>query len=241
MTEGGVDPWPPGSPSADRPVVWVNCAMSLDGKIALAGGRRARLSGPADLERVQRIRAHSDAILVGRGTVEKDDPSLRVHWELLGPEGEEIRRSRGAGWAPWRICLDTRGGIPASSRILDGSAPTAIITTRANSRRYPPHVRVASLPGPEVDLPEALRWLRKELGVRRLLVEGGSAVIASVLRSRTCDLFTVFVASRLIGGSRSPSLLAGPDSRTLDESVPLTFRGAQPLDDGCLLTYLPGE
>ncbi len=164
MTEGGTDPWPPGSPSADRPVVWVNCAMSLDGKIALAGGRRARLSGPADLERVQRIRAHSDAILVGRGTVEKDDPSLRVHWELLGPEGEEIRRSRGAGWAPWRICLDTRGGIPASSRILDGSAPTAIITTRANSRRYPPHVRVASLPGPEVDLPEALRWLRKELG-----------------------------------------------------------------------------
>src|SRR5208282_2019857 len=115
-----------------RPTVWVNCAASLDGRIAFAGGLRAGLSSPEDLERVQRLRAEADAILVGVGTVVKDDPSLRVHWELLG---------RPPGKNPTRVVVDATGRTPTNARVLDGSTPTIIATSAQSSRKFPPHVR----------------------------------------------------------------------------------------------------
>ncbi|MCA1814243.1 MAG: dihydrofolate reductase family protein, partial [Halobacteriales archaeon] len=61
-----------------------NAAMSLDGRIALPGGARARLSGPEDKARVHRLRHERDAILVGSGTVLADDPELLVDPALAG-------------------------------------------------------------------------------------------------------------------------------------------------------------
>ena len=61
-----------------RPRVIINAAMSVDGKIALSDGKTARLSNEEDLRRVHRLRAETDAILVGVGTVLMDDPKLTV-------------------------------------------------------------------------------------------------------------------------------------------------------------------
>jgi len=221
------DPDPP----TDRPTVWVNCAASLDGRIAFADGARARLSSPEDLRRVQRLRADVDGIVVGVGTVTLDDPSLRVHWELIdAPPGR----------APARIVLDGSGRTPERARVLDGSAPTIVATTERSHRAFPPHVRTIVAGAERVDLGRLFSELRR-LGLRRLLVEGGSAVLASVVRSGLFDVWTVYYAPVGIGGAHAPSVLAGPETRDLSEAVRLTLAGVERLGEGYVATYLPAR
>jgi 2,5-diamino-6-(ribosylamino)-4(3H)-pyrimidinone 5'-phosphate reductase len=220
------------TPALARPYVHVNCAISLDGRLAFAEGKRAPLSGPHDLARVQELRAQFGAVLVGVGTVILDDPSLRVHWELL---------HRKPGAAPVRICLDGRGRLPTSARLLDGSQPTIIATTKSAKRTYPAGVEtVLAGAGPEVDLPVLLGALAAR-GLRGVLVEGGAHVIASFLRARLVDRMTVYVAPVLIGGTTAPSLMAGPESRSQEDWVELLRESVEPLDDGVLISLRPRE
>ena len=213
-----------------RPYVHVNCAISLDGRLAFAGGKRAMLSGPEDLVRVQRLRVELGAVLVGVGTILLDDPSLRVHWELL---------HRPPGPSPVRICLDGRGRLPASARILDGTQPTIVATTASSTRRYPAAVEtLVAGTGPEVDLAVLLRSLAHR-GLRGVLVEGGAHVIASFLRAGLVDRMTVYVAPVLIGGREAPSLMAGPESHTPDDWVELLRESVEPLDEGVLVSLRP--
>ncbi|HLY77356.1 MAG TPA: dihydrofolate reductase family protein, partial [Thermoplasmata archaeon] len=212
------------------PFIHVNCAISLDGRLAFAGGKRAMLSGPQDLARVQQLRLELGAVLVGVGTVVSDDPSLRVHWDLL---------HRDPGPAPVRICLDGSGRLPASAGLLDGSQPTIVATTERSTRTYPPSVeRIVAGPGPEVDLPFLLRAISAR-GVRGVLVEGGAHVIASFLRARLVDRMTVYVAPVLIGGDSAPSLMAGPESHSPADWVELLRESVEPLDGGVLISLRP--
>ncbi|MCI4363419.1 MAG: dihydrofolate reductase family protein [Thermoplasmata archaeon] len=218
-----------GSPAPPRPRVLVNCAISLDGKLAYAGGARARLSGPDDLRRVQALRAACGAVLVGAGTVRHDDPSLRVHWELLGaPPGRE----------PLRVILDSHEGIPERSRVLDGSRPTLLATPRDSRGRYPAGVEIWRSPGTRVELAPLLGHLAGK-GVERLLVEGGATVLASFFRERLVDELTVYVAPVLIGGASAPSLLAGEECPDEARTIPLERTGVEPMDDGVLLRFRP--
>ncbi|HEV8050468.1 MAG TPA: dihydrofolate reductase family protein [Thermoplasmata archaeon] len=213
----------------ERPEVLVNCAISLDGRLAYAGGRRARLSGPEDLARVQWLRADVDGIVVGVGTVLIDDPSLRVHWEMI---------DRPAGRAPARIVLDSNGRTPAAAKVLDGSAPTLMAVSTACDRTFPPGVEVVRAGTSRVELPALFAELHRR-GMRKILVEGGAEVLASVLRSGTWDRLTVYVASVGIGGPTAPPMLRGPDSHDGTETVSVEFVTAEPIDDGVLLTYRP--
>src|SRR5947208_15115613 len=105
-----------------RPHVVINAAMSVDGKIALSGGKPVRLSNEEDLRRVHALRAKADAVLVGIGTVLKDDPKLTVKAEYV------------KGRNPLRIVLDSRGRTPAGANVLDSSAPTLIVTPEESNR-----------------------------------------------------------------------------------------------------------
>jgi len=219
----------PAPPTAERPLVWLNCAASLDGRLAFAAGARARLSSPEDLVRVQRLRAAVDGIVVGVGTVILDDPSLRVHWELLGSD---------PGRAPTRIVLDGSGRTPERARVLDGSVPTIIATSERNRRTYPTSVRTVVAGQSSVDLPRLLGELRR-LGLRRLLVEGGSAVIASVVRAGVFDRWTIYYAPVAIGGATAPPILAGPESQNFDGAVRLILERVETMGEGYVATYLP--
>ncbi|MGC2288323.1 MAG: dihydrofolate reductase family protein [Thermoplasmata archaeon] len=221
-----------GDTPAPRPYVHVNCAVSLDGRLAFAGGKRAYLSGPQDLARVQALRASLGAVLVGVGTAILDDPSLRVHWELL---------PRPPGPPPVRICLDGSGRLPASARLLDGTQPTIVGTTERAQRSYPSSVEtIVAGPGPDVDLPLFLGALAAR-GLRGVLVEGGAHVIASFLRSGSVDRMTVYVAPVLIGGDTAPSLMSGPESHSSEDWVELLRESAEPLDDGVLISLRPRD
>lgn len=213
--------------------VWANVAASADGRIAFADGARAPLSSPEDLRRVQRIRAEVDAIVVGAGTVIKDDPSLRVHWELLGTPPERT---------PTRVAIvGPRIELPSGARILDGSIPTVVTTTESARARYPSHVIVVRAGKERVDLRAAFDRLA-ERGLRRLLVEGGSEVLASVVHDRLFDRLTVYHAPIVIGGRTAPPMIGGGETRQRSEGVALELVGVERLGEGFVATYvLPGR
>ena len=197
--------------------------MSLDGKIAFSDGRPAKLSDPEDVARLHRLRAQADAILVGVGTVMKDDPRLTVKPEHA--KGEN----------PLRVVLDSDGKTPHHAHVLDGSAETLIATTTGCSREFP-GAKVFRAGKDEVDLAALLEHL-EGLGVKTLLVEGGSTAIWSFLRQGLADEVKVFVASMVLGGHAAPTLAGGPGVRSLEESFRLRLEKAERLGDGLLAEY----
>src|SRR5438309_2662609 len=206
-----------------RPRVIINAAMSVDGKIALSDGKAVRLSNEEDLRRVHRLRAEADAILVGVGTVLKDDPKLTVKSEYA------------KGRNPLRVVLDSDGKIPDSAHVLDGSAPTLIVTSEESGRSFP-RAEVMRLGKDEVDLPALLDRLAAR-DVKTILVEGGSTVIWSFLRKGLADEVKVFVSSRVLGGQAAPTLAGGQGVTSLDAAPRLRLDRIERLGDGALLEY----
>lgn len=200
-----------------RPEVWLNCAVSADGRLAAPDGSPVRISNDADMERVHRMRADADAILVGVGTVLADDPKLTVKPEFA--DGEH----------PLRIVLDTDARTPPGSHVLDGAVPTLVAT----GPKAPPVIGAHQVRLPKgdggLDLDALLDHLGL-IGIRQVMVEGGEAVLRAFLAADRWDRFTVFVGAQTIGGN-GPRLW----NRTMGE---LGLRPAEePLGDGRLITF----
>jgi len=189
------------TPPAARPWVTLTYAQSLDGSLATPGGARLTLSGPDSLRLTHRLRAWHDCILVGIGTVLNDDPSLTVR--LV------------AGTSPRPIVLDSQLRLPASARLLKMGARPLILTGEQASLERAQRLRaagaeVASIPARAsggLDLVHVLSTLH-QLGLRRLMVEGGSRVLHSILGQRLGDCLVVTVAPQLVAGT--PALAAPP-------------------------------
>jgi GTP cyclohydrolase II len=178
-------------PSSNRPYVVLKYAQTLDGRTATANGDARWISGEDERRVSHAMRAACDAVMVGIGTVLRDDPRLTVR---MVP-----------GASPIRVIVDSRLRIPAEAQILDGDAVTIALTTaRSNPARRQAlrqrRVRVEVVQeGPDgVDLHEGLARLA-ELGIRSLLVEGGARVITSLLRDRFADRVVVALAPMLLG------------------------------------------
>src|SRR5205814_8224476 len=170
----------------------INAAMSVDGKIALSGGKPVRLSNEEDLRRVHALRAKADAVLVGIGTVLKDDPKLTVKAEYV------------KGRNPLRIVLDSRGRTPAGANVLDRSAPTLIVTSEASKRTFSV-VEVSRIGKDDVDLESLLDRLAAR-GIRLLLVDGAGSDVGSVLRGVLADELKVCMSIEVVGGLSADTL-----------------------------------
>ena len=175
----------------DRPYVVLTYAQTLDGRIATAVGDSALLSSQEERCVFHALRASCDAVMVGVGTVLRDDPRLIVS---LVP-----------GTSPLRVVLDSTLRIPSTARMLGGDPVTIVLTTeraaerdRERLRATGAGIRVVPAAPDGVDLPAALRVLR-ELGVRTLLVEGGARVITSLLGARLVDRLVVGTTPKIIG------------------------------------------
>src|SRR2546428_12721114 len=208
---------------AVRPHVIINAAMSVDGKIALSDGKAVRLSNDEDMRRVHRLRAEADAILVGVGTVLMDDPKLTVKAEYA------------KGRNPLRVVLDSKGKTPEKAHVLDGTAPTLIVTSEDSNRTFP-RAEVFRCGKDEVDLALVLEHLSSR-GIRMALVEGGSTVIWSLLRDRLADELRVFISSRVLGGQSAPTVAGGLGVSSVEGSIPLRLERSERLGDGILLEY----
>lgn len=208
-----------------RPTVTVNCAMTADGKIAGRSRNQLRISSAEDLERVKRMRAATDAILVGVGTVLADDPHLTV-------KGNPPEKN------PLRVVLDSRGRTPENARVLDGRART-LIATAENCRTSWPTAEVVRVGRSKVDLKLLLEHLYG-LGVRTLMVEGGGETIFSFFEEGLVDRYCVFVGSLIVGGRTSPTPVDGEGFEG-ERIARLRLVSSEHLGDGVLLTYEAGN
>ena len=179
-----------------RPTVVVSFAQSLDGRIATTSGDSRWISGSETLTLAHELRRDNDAILVGIGTVLRDDPELSC-------------RLAHEHYSPLRIVLDSRLRLPEASRIVQ-TAPrfrTIVATlgdsapeqrTRLGNHNITVADFAADQSGSGVDLQQLLRWLASQ-GIRSLFVEGGSSVITSFVRQRLVDRLLLVIAPMLIG------------------------------------------
>jgi diaminohydroxyphosphoribosylaminopyrimidine deaminase/5-amino-6-(5-phosphoribosylamino)uracil reductase len=223
-----------------RPFVVLKSAMTLDGKIATASGESQWITGQAARRHGHGLRSLMDAILVGIETVLKDDPQLTVRWTESGTPATPDRQ-------PLRVILDSRLRIPLSALVLSRSSgnrrqPGTVIATtnQAPKRRIgllqSRGVDVLVLPAQRgrVSLPACLRQLGR-IGVTSLLIEGGSEVNASALRSRLVNRVCLYVAPRLLGGRDAIGFIGGPSPRRLQESLALTDLCIQPIGSDVLI------
>jgi diaminohydroxyphosphoribosylaminopyrimidine deaminase/5-amino-6-(5-phosphoribosylamino)uracil reductase len=199
--------------------------MSLDGCIGLPGPRPLKLSGPEDLRRVHQLRAQSDAILVGVGTVLADDPKLTVNRDLVGKPGRN----------PTRVVLDASLRTPPGSHVLDGTAPTLIFHGRKGGALAggAQLARVAADRHGFLDLKAVLADLGSR-GVESLMVEGGATVLGEFFRAGLVDEFTVYLAPRFVGEPDAPRVYAGPAL----EDLGLACASAARLGEGALLRFV---
>ncbi|MFQ5918848.1 MAG: RibD family protein [Thermoplasmata archaeon] len=211
---------------ADRPFVVLNMACTLDGKIALPGRRPVKLSSEEDFARVHRLRAESQAVVVGIETILADDPKLTVKEEYV-PDGSN----------PLRVVLDSAGRVPQGAAVLDGTAPTLIVMGDEVSGTFPNAETLRCGDG-KVDLVRLVGHL-KERGVDRVLVEGGGSVAWSFLRAGLVDRFHVYIAPSIMGDDRAPSLLAGNTAEAEEDLRRLRLREVTVLGEGLLVTYKP--
>lgn len=180
------------APQPAHPYVTLSYAQSLDGAISLRRGQPTALSGPQALAMTHQLRAEHDAILVGIGTVLADDPRLTVRL-VSGPD-------------PQPVVVDSQLRLPPTARLLQNPRPPWIATTAAadpgrEATLTAAGARILRLPGTagQVNLPALLHRLH-ELGISRLMVEGGATIINNFLAARLVDHLVVTVTPALLGG-----------------------------------------
>jgi diaminohydroxyphosphoribosylaminopyrimidine deaminase/5-amino-6-(5-phosphoribosylamino)uracil reductase len=226
------------------PFVTVKAAMTLDGKIATAGGESKWITGEKARAQGMKLRQGSDAILVGVNTILADDPSLTVR-RAGNLQPSTLRR----------IVLDSRARTPLTAKVVNDEL--AALTTIVVAKNAPKHrvaalakqVKVLLAPIPKSAIGNRqsaipLPWLLKKLGsenVTSLLVEGGGEVNASFLLGGFAQRVAFFYAPKILGGRDARKAVAGEGAKSLDELVPLHEITWRKLGEDLLLTAKVGR
>lgn len=219
----------------NRPFVFINVAMTADGKIDTFQRKGAAISSPLDKERVDRLRAESDAVLVGGRTLLDEDPKLTVRSETLRAE----RVAKGLSENPMKVGVVTRADLKSHSQFLHaGQARVVIFTTTQTSKEqlaflHEQGADVYVQDHERVNLTNALATLH-ELGVNRLMVEGGATLNFELLRLGLVDEVSAYIAPMIFGGEKAPTLASGSGLER-GEAIPLKLVHAEKHDDGGII------
>ena len=210
-----------------KPFVILKTAMSLDGKIATVSGESQWITSEASRQRGHEIRDTVDAILVGSGTVVRDNPSLTTR--LQDREGQD----------PIRIVLDSHGRTATDARIFNPESSAGVII--ALTPEAPAgNINALEKVGAEVIIVPAahgrvcLKRLMEILGEREItsvLVEGGGEVNASAIAAGVVDKVMCFIAPKLIGGRNAPGPIGGEGISSLSDVPHLQRVSITPISD----------
>jgi len=193
------------------PFILIKMAISLDGRIATRTRASKWITGPEARAKVHELRAASDAVMVGVGTVLADDPQLTVR---------DVE-----GTNPVRVIIDSNLRVSSGAKaiVTASEVPTWILTTpeapepaeRAIAACGAEVIRVARSNEGRVDIQSALRVLAQR-GIVNLMIEGGAELSGSVLAARLADELHVFIGPLLLGPRGRPGAVdwAGPEDPT---------------------------
>jgi len=211
-----------------RPHVIFSAAITLDGKLATRTGD-SRLSSKKDKIRVHKLRSKVDAILIGKNTVEIDDPLLSVR---------NIRKKN-----PIRIILDSNATIRTNSKILRTCSriPTIIAVSKKAPKKnlqklekFPVQVIVCG--NYTVNIKKLLGILKKK-GIKNILVEGGGTTNWAFVKENLVDEAMITITPYLIGGINATTLVDGDGFSTIAKSVKLKLKNIAKTKNEVILHY----
>ncbi len=218
-----------------RPFVILKCAATLDGQIATRSGDARWVTGEASRRYVHRLRHAVDAILIGIGTVQKDDPQLTT------------RLPEGAGQNPIRLILDTNLRISKKAQVVQTSheVETWIISADAvdsaemrakKIRLEKAGVRLVTAPMRQghIDL-EALMPLLGRKHITSLLIEGGGEVIAATVAAGIADKIVFFYAPKILGGNDGIPICKGKGKNRMQAAWPVSNIRIHRFDDDIMI------
>ena len=210
------------------PKIILSAAISIDGKIATISGD-SNLSSKKDLIRLHKLRSKVDAILVGKNTVNRDDPLLTV------------RYSKGRN--PVRIILDSQGTISNESKILQTSnkVKTIIVVSKKITKRnlqklkkFP--IEILTIGENQVNIKLLIKILGK-MKIRTILLEGGGTINWEFIKNNLVNEFFITVTPFILGGKDAITLVQGEGFDKITKSLKLRLNGIKRLENDLVLHY----
>ena len=217
--------------STKQPFVILKCAATLDGRIATRTGDSKWVTGDQARKFVHQLRHAVDAILVGIGTIQVDDPSLTTRLDGF------------SGLDPVRIILDTHLSISPGARILqlDSDSDTILVTGNSVAEAKKKSVvkkgvRLIEQPAAngQIDL-KSLMVRLGSMNITSLLIEGGSRVMASAVNSGIVDKVLFFYAPKILGSDDGVPICRGPGPERMQDSIRVRDIHVQRFDDDVLI------
>jgi 2,5-diamino-6-(ribosylamino)-4(3H)-pyrimidinone 5'-phosphate reductase len=221
------------------PFVFINVAMTADGKLAPANRHFVPFSSRRDQQHLLELRATADAVMNGARTVDLTPVTL-------GPGPAKYRRlrlARGLSEYNLRIIASRGGTVNPKARIFqERFSPIIVLTTgRASARRLRELRAVADVVKVcgkrEIDFVQAFRWLGEEWKVKRLLCEGGGEINDALFGAGLVREVHVTICPKIFGGRAAPTLADGLGARSLSRATALTLKSARRVGQELFLIY----
>ncbi|MEW1636387.1 dihydrofolate reductase family protein [Streptomyces sp. NPDC093801] len=221
-----------------RPYVLLSVATSVDGYIDDTSTTRLLLSNSEDFDRVDQVRAESDAILIGAGTMRSDNPRLLVNSE----ERREARVAAGKPAYPLKVTISASGDLDADLKFWHHGGDKLAYTTDAGEEKL--RETLAGLAdvvstGPTIDFGALLDDLGAR-GIERLMVEGGGQIHTAFLSQGLADEIHLAIAPLVVGDPGAPRFL-NPASYPGGSTHRMHLAEATTIGDVVLLRYLPKQ
>ena len=221
------------------PFVFINMAMTADGKIATANRRISSFGSPRDHAHLLHLRATADAVMAGARTADSNPINL-------GPGPAKYRRlrlRRGLAEFNLRVIVSRSGTVNPRAEVFQRRfSPIIILTTRRATaarlkklRAIAAQVKICG--AKEINFPRALRWLRQKWGVKRLLCEGGGELNDALFRAGLVNQLHLTVCPRIFGGRAAPTIADGLGAASLARATQLELQSARRQGDELFLVY----
>lgn len=212
------------------PYVLLKYAMTADGKIATSTGESKWITGELARAKVQQTRHQYSAIMVGVETVLADDPMLNSRMEKAKQ--------------PVRIVCDSRLRTPLNCKLVQTAKEYRTIIATVNDdkvshepyQRFGVEVMVVEADNKRVNLPKLLQKLG-EIQIDSLLIEGGSSLNFSALKTGCVNRIHCYIAPKLVGGKAAKTPIGGEGIAELSQAVQLTLKSTELIGEDILLDY----
>lgn len=222
-----------------RPFIFINMAMTADGKIATANRVISSFGSKRDVEHLYELRATADGVMAGARTLDSNAV-------LLGPGGEKfkrLRRRNGLSEYSLRIIVSGAGSIDPNAAIFRRRfSPIILLTTERASRsqlNQVLHLVDDAIVGgqSEIDFASALVELRRRWKIKRLLCEGGGELNAALFRARLVDELHLTICPKIFGGREAPTIAEGTNVHHLIEAAQLKLKSMEQIGEELFCVY----